>query len=193
MSTHEPWVLWLIMVVLVRLRCGGRPLPGRPAGDLDAGHRPRPWSGWGATTAVQRDELALLDDGLADGALLGVRVDVEPLVEAGPAEEVAAEGDHGVLRQVEADVALEAPRVLAAAAVGPRQRLASAARHAAWLRSAGWGRSLTQGTIQTTRAREKKGQESPTPQTKFLQFSNPNIGGNRFRSDSSCLSTPEKN
>lgn len=35
-------------------------------------------------------------------------VDVEPLVEARPAEEVAAEGDDGVLRELEADVALEA-------------------------------------------------------------------------------------
>jgi hypothetical protein len=131
------------MVVVVSLRGGGRPLPGRPAGDLDAGHGPRPWSGGGATAAVEGDELPLLDDGLADGALLGVRVDVEPLVEAGPAEEVAAEGDHGVLRQVQADVALEAARVLAAAAsavaIGPRHRLAGAARHAAGIRSAGWG------------------------------------------------------
>ena len=130
------------MVIVVRLRRRGRPLPGRPAGDLHAGHGPRPWSGGGATTAVEGDELPLLDDGLADGALLGVRVDVEPLVEAGPAEEVAAEGDHGVLRQVQADVALEAARVLAAAAsaaaVGPRHRLAGAARHAAGIRSAGW-------------------------------------------------------
>jgi len=127
------------MVVVVSLRSRGRPLPGRPAGDLHAGHGPRPWSGGGATTAVEGDELPLLDDGLADGALLGVRVDVEPLVEAGPAEEVAAEGDHGVLRQVQADVALEAARVLAAAAsagaVGPRHRLAGAARHAAGIRS----------------------------------------------------------
>jgi hypothetical protein len=72
-----------------------------------------------------------------------VRVHVEPLVEAWPAEEVAAEGDHGILRQVQTDVALEAARVLAAtataAAVGPRHRLACAAPHAAGVGSAGCG------------------------------------------------------
>ena len=128
------------MVVVVRLRGGGGPLTGRPARDFHTGHRPCTGCGGVAATAVEGDELPLLNEGLADGALLGVRVDVEPLVEAGPAEEVAAESDHGILRQVQADVALEAARVLAAAAaVGPRDRLAGAVRHAAGLGSAGCG------------------------------------------------------
>jgi len=49
---------------------------------------------------------------------------------------------NGSCGQVQAEVALEAARVLAAAAsagaVGPRHRLAGAARHAAGIRSAGW-------------------------------------------------------
>nr|ACG44696.1 hypothetical protein [Zea mays] len=78
------------MVIVVRLRGSGGPLPGRPARDFHTGHRPCTGYGGAATTAVEGDEFPLLDDGLADGALLRVRVDVEPLVEAGPAEEVAA-------------------------------------------------------------------------------------------------------
>jgi len=143
------------MVVVVRLRGGGGPLTGRPARDFHTGHRPCTGCGGVAATAVEGDELPLLNEGLADGALLGVRVDVEPLVEAGPAEEVAAESDHGILRQVQADVALEAARVLAAAAataaaVGPRHRLAAAARHAAGLRRSA-GDQSGQATIRHER------------------------------------------
>lgn len=86
-----------MVVVMIRLGSRRRPLPGRPAGDLDAGHRPGAGIGGGLAAAVEGDELLLLEAGLADGALAGVRVDVEPLVEARPAEEVAAEGDDGVL------------------------------------------------------------------------------------------------
>lgn len=132
------------MVVVVRLWGGGGPLTGRSARDFHTCHRPCTGCGGVAATAVERDELPLLDDGLADEAILGVRVDVEPLVEVGPAEEVVVEGDHWILRQVQTDVALEAARVLvaaaaAAAAVGPRDRLAGTVRHAAGLGYAGWG------------------------------------------------------
>lgn len=37
-STHEPWVLLLVLIGVVRLRGSGRPLPGRPAGDLNTRH-----------------------------------------------------------------------------------------------------------------------------------------------------------
>lgn len=97
-AAHEPRVVVRQMVVvMIRLGSRRRPLPGRPAGDLDAGHRPGAGIGGGLAAAVEGDELLLLEAGLADGALAGVRVDVEPLVEARPAEEVAAEGDDGVL------------------------------------------------------------------------------------------------
>lgn len=66
---------------------------------------------------------------LADGALGEVRVDVEPLVEARPAEEMAAERDHGVLGQLKADVALEAARVHAA--IDACRGLVDAVRHGA--------------------------------------------------------------
>lgn len=84
-------------------------------------------------------------------------MDVEPLVEAGPAEEVTAEGHHGILRQVQADVALEAARILAAAAtagaaVGPRHRLAAAAPHAAGIRRS----ARDQSGHDPTRAKAKK-------------------------------------
>lgn len=177
------------MIGMVRLRGGGRPLPSRPAGDLNTRHGPRPWSGGGATTAVEGDELPFLDDGLADRTLLRVRVDMEPLVEAGPAEEVATEGDHGVLRQVQADVALEAARVLvsstSAAAVGPRHRLAGAARHAVGLRSAGRGYHWLKARYRRQEANRttSKSRRPTLPQPKSPKFSNPNTEGSRFRSD----------
>ena len=73
--------------------------------------------------AVERDELVLLDDSLADGALGGVRVDVQPLVEARPAEEVPAERHNGLLRQLEA-----APAITGDAAAAAR-RLPNVGRH----------------------------------------------------------------
>ena len=62
--------------------------------------------------AVERDDLLLADAGLADGADLAVGPRLQPLVEAGPAEEVPAHRDHGVPRHVQADVALEHGLVL---------------------------------------------------------------------------------
>uniref|UniRef100_J3L4F1 Uncharacterized protein n=1 Tax=Oryza brachyantha TaxID=4533 RepID=J3L4F1_ORYBR len=151
-AAHDPRVVVGEMVVVIRLRSSRRPLPGRPAGDLDAGHRPGSRIGGGLATAIERDKLLLLEDGLADGALMGVRVDMEPLVEARPAEEVAAEGDDGVLGQLQADVALEATRILAAAAaaaIDGRRRLPDAVRlhdPPEQVRSAERGREPTQAT-----------------------------------------------
>lgn len=46
-------------------------------------------------------------------------VDMQPFVEAGPAEEVAAEGDYRVLGQFEANVAFEtACSIMAVAVIG---------------------------------------------------------------------------
>lgn len=58
------------------------------------------------------------DLALADRALAVVRVHVEPLVEALPAEEVAALGDDGVVGHVKADVALEIGSVAPSLVVG---------------------------------------------------------------------------
>ena len=62
--------------------------------------------------AVERDDLLLADARLADGADLAVGPRLQPLVQARPAEEVAAHRDHRVARHVQADVALEHRLVL---------------------------------------------------------------------------------
>lgn len=87
--------------------------PGRPA--RDAGQR---LLGAGApAAAVERHERVRGHGGLAHGALpprrargLGFRVGAQPLVDAGPAVEVAAERDHRLRRALEADVAVEAAK-----------------------------------------------------------------------------------
>ena len=61
----------------------------------------------GVAPPVKRDDLLLADAGLADGADLAVGPRLQPLVEAGPAEEVAAQRYDGVPGHVQADVALE--------------------------------------------------------------------------------------
>lgn len=58
------------------------------------------------------------DLALANRALAVVGVDVEPLIEALPAEEMAALGDDGVRGHVEADVALEVGGIAVGLVVG---------------------------------------------------------------------------
>jgi len=63
--------------------------------------------GRGATTPIDGYDSIIGYLALADRALTVVRVDMEPLIEALPAEEMAALGDHRVSGHVKADVALE--------------------------------------------------------------------------------------
>jgi hypothetical protein len=72
----------------------------------------RPWrgivhDGCRATTPIDRYDGVLGDLSLADRALTVVGVDMEPLIKAFPAEEVAALGDDRFCRHVKADVTLE--------------------------------------------------------------------------------------
>lgn len=63
------------------------------------------WSRWqflpgvlfGATPAVQGDHLVSADAGLAHWTHLAIRPCLQPLVQARPAEQVAAETDHSIL------------------------------------------------------------------------------------------------
>lgn len=106
----------LAVAALRALLLDGLPVHGRPARD---GHRAVPWLiGATAATAVERHERVRRDRGLAHGARptrrspagAGVRfrVTAQPLVDARPAVEVAAEGDHRLHGEVQADVAVEA-------------------------------------------------------------------------------------
>lgn len=60
-----------------------------------------------AATSIDGYNGIVSDLALADRALAMVGVDMEPLVEALPAEEMAALGDDGVVSHVKADIALE--------------------------------------------------------------------------------------
>ena len=57
---------------------------------------------------VDGDEIGFVGGAFADGALLELGVEVEPCVEAWPAEEMAAQRHHRIARSVQAYVALEA-------------------------------------------------------------------------------------
>lgn len=61
----------------------------------------------GASPPVQGYHLVPADAGLADGAYLPVGPRLQPLVQAGPTEQVPAEAHNGVFGRVQADVALE--------------------------------------------------------------------------------------
>lgn len=116
---HEPRVRVGVgeVGVGVGLRSCGRPLSSWTVGDVCPGDVLGPWVNTVLATAVQGDELVLLDDSLAHGALGGVRVDAQPFVKAWPAEEVPAECHDRLLWQLEAYVALEAtPSISATAA-----------------------------------------------------------------------------
>lgn len=108
------------MVVRIGLWSRGRPLSSRTVGNFSPRDVLRPRVDAVLATAIERDELVLLDDSLAHGALRRVRVDVQPLVKARPAEEVPAERHDGLLRQLEAYVALKAAPAIAGAAAAAR-------------------------------------------------------------------------
>lgn len=103
---------------------GGGERRRRPAGDVGG-------LAGAVAAAVEGDEGGLGDGGLADGALLGaLSLEMQPFVDAGPAEEVAAEGDHRLRRVLQADVAVESARrrrlvvlVVAARVQLPRREL----------------------------------------------------------------------
>lgn len=94
----------------------------RPARDGRAGSGPLGTSA--AAAAVERHERVRRDRGLAHGAgtpprrarvavaSVVVAAGVQPLVDAGPAVEVAAEGDHRLRGEIQADVAVEAATAL---------------------------------------------------------------------------------
>lgn len=67
-------------------------------------------SGYVAAAAIERDEAPREERGLAHRALPrgSAVVLLQPLVDAGPAVEVAAEGHHRIGSEVEADVAVKA-------------------------------------------------------------------------------------
>lgn len=87
----------VLRMLLLRRRGGLGSLTGRSVWDPHPGVTLGPRVGLVLAAAVERDELVVLDESFADGAFLGVRVVVEPAVQARPAEEVAAESDDGVL------------------------------------------------------------------------------------------------
>jgi len=80
-------------------------------GALDSGPSGPWWRGMNrgrrASTSIDGYNGIIGDLALANRALAVVRVDMEPLVEALPAEEMAALGDDRVVGHVKADVALE--------------------------------------------------------------------------------------
>lgn len=62
------------------------------------------------SSSVERDQSILGEGCLADRAVLrGCGLDLQPLVDAWPAVQVAAEGNHWIHGEVQADVAVEAP------------------------------------------------------------------------------------
>jgi hypothetical protein len=94
---HHLGILGIVLLLLPRALDSG---PGRPWwGIVHDGRR--------ATTPIDRYDGVLGDLSLADRALTVVGVDMEPLIKAFPAEEVAALGDDRFCRHVKADVTLE--------------------------------------------------------------------------------------
>lgn len=106
----------------IALPLDGLPMYVRPARDGRAGSGPLGTSA--AAAAVERHERVRRDRGLAHGAgtpprrarvavaSVVVAAGVQPLVDAGPAVEVAAEGDHRLRGEIQADVAVEAATAL---------------------------------------------------------------------------------
>lgn len=79
-----------------------RPLPRRPGRHLC------PWILLvGAAPSIQRNHLVLAHGCLAHRTQLSPRTRLQPLVQAGPAEEVSAHAHHRILGRVQTDVTLE--------------------------------------------------------------------------------------
>lgn len=91
--------------------CGLRPLAQRAMGDVGRSGRwgfPAGIRGARVASAVKGDHFVFLDESLTDGAFVAGGMATQPAEEARPAEEVPAEGHNGVLRELEADVAIKA-------------------------------------------------------------------------------------
>lgn len=80
---------------------------GGPVGDFEALIRFLLVTG---TMAIERYKSVLREWGLADRTLpMGISLDLQPLVDAGPAVEMATECDNRFRHKVQADVTVEAP------------------------------------------------------------------------------------
>lgn len=90
----------------------------------------QPWNSFRAridavhfASPVQGDHLLLLHTGLTHGTLLADAVHLQPTVQTRPAEQMPAEGDHGVLSKLQANVAVEASALVAGGRAAGRGRL----------------------------------------------------------------------
>ncbi|RWW15625.1 hypothetical protein GW17_00020519 [Ensete ventricosum] len=114
---HRPRVLDVVVMETVHVRLwllGSRrpPTSRRSAGNVRTIDRPGPGVGGAISSTVEWNDILLLDSGLADGALRRAGVAMKPFIQAGPAEEVTAEGDDRLSSGIQAYVALEATGVL---------------------------------------------------------------------------------
>ncbi|RWW65877.1 hypothetical protein BHE74_00026769 [Ensete ventricosum] len=110
---HRPRVLDVVVMETVHVRLwllGSRrpPTSRRSAGNVRTIDRPGPGVGGAVSSTVEWNDILLLDSGLADGALRRAGVAMKPFIQAGPAEEVTAEGDDRLSSGIQAYVALEA-------------------------------------------------------------------------------------
>lgn len=59
-----------------------------------------------AVASIKRDHFILINGGLANGAQLAIGACQQPLMQAGPAEEMTTHADHRILGCVQTDIAL---------------------------------------------------------------------------------------
>lgn len=95
-----------------RRRSCFRPLPCWAVRDVDTWNGLRSRIGRAFTTAIQRNQLLLLDEGFTNWALLRLGMNTEPFIKARPAEKMTTQSHNRVLSQVQADVAFEITSII---------------------------------------------------------------------------------
>lgn len=95
-----------------RRRSCFRPLPCWAVRDVNTWNGLRSRVTRAFTTAIQRNQLLLLDKGFTNWALLCLGMNTEPFVKARPAEKMPTQSHNRVLSQVQADVAFKVTSII---------------------------------------------------------------------------------